>query len=45
MKQLALIYHSAHGHTAHIAHQVARAARGVPGTQVQLLQADAVPKT
>jgi multimeric flavodoxin WrbA len=45
MKQLALIYHSAHGHTAHIAHQVARAARGVPGTQVQLLQAEAVTRT
>jgi multimeric flavodoxin WrbA len=45
MKQLALIYHSAHGHTAHIAHQVARAARRVPGTQVRLLQAEAVTRT
>ena len=40
MKQLALIYHSAHGHTAHIAQHVARAARGVSGTEVQLLTAE-----
>ena len=40
MKPLALIYHSAHGHTAHIAQHVARAARGVSGTEVQLLTAE-----
>lgn len=45
MKKLALIYHSAHGHTAHIAHHVARAARTVPGTEVQLLKAEDVTRT
>jgi multimeric flavodoxin WrbA len=40
MKRLALIHHSAHGHTAHIAQHVARAARGVPGTEVEVLTAE-----
>lgn len=40
MKKLAVIYHSAHGHTEHIAGQVAAGARGVPGTEVHLLQAE-----
>jgi multimeric flavodoxin WrbA len=42
MKRLAVIYHSAHGHTEHIARHVARAAAGVAGTDVQLLQAAAL---
>ncbi len=42
MKQLAIVYHSAHGHTRHIAEQVARGARAVNGVQVDLLQADVV---
>jgi NAD(P)H dehydrogenase (quinone) len=42
MKQLAIVYHSAHGHTRHIAEQVARGARAVDGVQVDLLQAEVV---
>jgi multimeric flavodoxin WrbA len=38
-KRLAVIYHSAHGHTEHIARLVAEGARKVPGTEVQLLKA------
>lgn len=41
MKTLAIIYHSAHGHTAHIAQRVAEGARRVPGTEVQLVTAEA----
>lgn len=44
MKQLAVIYHSAHGHTEHIARHVAAGARGVHGTEVHLLQAEAVAR-
>jgi NAD(P)H dehydrogenase (quinone) len=40
MKQLAVVYHSAHGHTEHIAEQVAAGARSVAATDVQLLKAD-----
>jgi multimeric flavodoxin WrbA len=40
MKKLAIVYHSAHGHTRHIATQVAEGARNVPGTEAHLLQAD-----
>jgi multimeric flavodoxin WrbA len=39
MKKLAVIFHSAHGHTRHIALHVAEGARGVPGTEVHLLEA------
>lgn len=42
--QLAVIYHSAHGHTAHIAAQVVAGARSVAHTEVQLLQAEAVAR-
>ncbi|TFW10530.1 flavodoxin family protein [Oxalobacteraceae bacterium OM1] len=45
MKKLAVIYHSAHGHTRHIATQVFEGAAGVPHTQVLLLQAEEVAKT
>lgn len=40
MKHLAIVYHSAQGHTAHIAQHIADGARGVPGTTVQLLRAE-----
>jgi multimeric flavodoxin WrbA len=39
MKKIAIIYHSAHGHTEHIARHVAAGARAVAGTDVHLLQA------
>lgn len=39
MKKLAIVFHSAHGHTAHIARHVAEGAGGVEGTEVHLLQA------
>lgn len=39
MKKLAVIYHSAQGHTLHIARHVAEGARTVPDTQVHLLDA------
>lgn len=40
MKKLAIVYHSAHGHTEHIAQRIAEGARAVPGTEVQLLRAE-----
>jgi len=40
MKSLAIVYHSAHGHTEHIAHHVAGGAKGIAGTQVKILKAD-----
>lgn len=40
MKTLAVIYHSAHGHTEHIARHVVAGVRAVPDTKVQLLKAD-----
>jgi multimeric flavodoxin WrbA len=40
MKKLAVIYHSAHGHTAHIAQQVAQGARAIPGTEVHVIEAE-----
>jgi multimeric flavodoxin WrbA len=42
MKKLAVIYHSAHGHTAHIARHIVEGARSVEGVEVDLLQADAL---
>jgi flavodoxin len=39
MKKLAVIYHSAHGHTEHIAEHVAAGARAVAGIEVSLLVA------
>ncbi len=38
MSHIAIVYHSAHGHTEHIARQVAEGARGTPGTEVDLLK-------
>lgn len=40
MKRLAVVYHSAQGHTEHIARHVAAGAGGVAGTEVQLHTAD-----
>jgi multimeric flavodoxin WrbA len=42
MKRLAVIYHSAHGNTQHIANHVANGARCVLNTDVDLLKADDV---
>ena len=42
MKKLAVIYHSAHGHTEHIAQHVAAGARAVAGIDVHLLKADEI---
>ncbi len=39
MKTLAIVYHSAHGHTAHIAGHVLAGARSLPGTEACLLTA------
>lgn len=44
MKKLAVIYHSAHGHTEHIAMHVLEGARSVPSTEVHLLKAEALAK-
>lgn len=40
MKKIAVIYHSAHGHTEHIASLVAEGARSVANSEVQLLRAE-----
>jgi len=40
MNSLAVIYHSAHGHTRHIATHVAEGARSVATAEVHLLEAD-----
>ncbi|WP_421882199.1 flavodoxin family protein [Methylibium sp.] len=40
MQRLAIVYHSAHGHTQHIATHVAEGARGVITTEAHLLTAD-----
>ncbi|MBS0335379.1 MAG: flavodoxin family protein [Proteobacteria bacterium] len=40
MKRIAVIYHSAHGHTEHIARHVADGAKCVPDTEVLLLKAE-----
>jgi multimeric flavodoxin WrbA len=42
MKKLAIVYHSAHGHTRHIAEQIARGTQAIDSVQVDLLQADVV---
>lgn len=42
MKTIAIIYHSAHGHTEHIARHVLEGARHVPGIRAELVQADAL---
>ena len=40
MQRLAIVYHSAHGHTEHIATHVAEGARSVGTVEAQLLEAD-----
>jgi multimeric flavodoxin WrbA len=40
MNSIAIVYHSTHGHTAHIARHVRDGAQGVPGIRADLLQAD-----
>ncbi len=40
MKKLAVIYHSGHGHTAHIAQHIAAGASAVADIEVHLLRAD-----
>jgi NAD(P)H dehydrogenase (quinone) len=45
MKKLAVIYHSAHGHTEHIAAHVGEGARSVPHTEVHLLKAEELATT
>jgi NAD(P)H dehydrogenase (quinone) len=44
MKKLAVVYHSAHGHTEHIALHVFEGARSVPHTEVHLLKAEELSK-
>lgn len=44
MKTLAVIYHSAHGHTAHIARRVVEGASAVPGIEVHLLEAESLAR-
>lgn len=45
LKNLAVIYHSAHGHTAHIAGHILAGARSVPGIKVHLLKAEDLTRT
>jgi multimeric flavodoxin WrbA len=45
MKNLAIIYHSAHGHTEHIARHVLEGARSVADTDVGLLKAEDLIQT
>ena len=40
MKNLAVIYHSAHGNTEHIAQYIVQGAAGVTGVRTELLQAE-----
>lgn len=40
MYKTAVVYHSAHGHTQHIAHHVAEGARSLAGEEVDLLEAE-----
>lgn len=45
MKKLAIIYHSAHGHTEHIAGHVSEGANSVPNTEAHMLKAEHLAKT
>lgn len=45
MKKLAVIYHSSHGHTQHIAGHVLEGARSVPDTEARLLKAEDLART
>lgn len=45
MNKLAVIYHSAHGHTEHIAHHIAEGARSIACAEVTLLRAEDLART
>ena len=45
MKKIAIIYHSAHGHTAHIAAHIHAGASSVPNTEVHMLKAEDLTQT
>lgn len=45
MTKLAIVYHSAHGHTEHIARQVLAGARGVEEVEARLVRAEDVART
>lgn len=45
MQHIAIIYHSAHGHTAHIAQQVCQSAQGLPGIHAELVRAEDLAHT
>lgn len=45
MNKLAVIYHSAHGHTEHIAHHIVEGARSIAGADVTLLRAEDLAHT
>jgi multimeric flavodoxin WrbA len=45
MKKLAVIYHSAHGHTQHIAQHIARGAQTVAGVEMHTLKAEDLGST
>ncbi|MBU1815508.1 MAG: flavodoxin family protein [Gammaproteobacteria bacterium] len=45
MKKIAIIYHSAHGHTAHIAAHVLEGAQGVPGVRAEWIRAEDLTHT
>lgn len=45
MKKLAIIYHSAHGHTEHIARHILAGAENVAGVSTDLLQAEKLVST
>lgn len=40
MKNIAIVYHSAHGHTAHIASHVLKGAQAVSGIRAELIRAE-----
>lgn len=44
MNQLAIVYHSAHGHTEHIARQIVAGARAAETADVDLLKADEIAR-
>ncbi len=45
MQHIAIVYHSAHAHTAHIAHHVLDGARAVPGILAERVRADDLAQT
>lgn len=45
MKKLAIVYHSAHGHTEHIARQIHQGALGVDGIEAHLVRAETMARS